>query len=51
MSCVYHKLAEYMISLKSIAEARQGARAGGGETEGPLGGNCTQRFSLEQVQF
>ena len=30
MSCVYHKLAEYMISLKSIAEAGQGARAGGG---------------------
>ena len=30
MSCVYHKLAEYMISLKSIAEARQGARAAGG---------------------
>ena len=30
MSCVYHKLAEYMISLKSTAEAGQRARAGGG---------------------
>ena len=27
------------------------ARAGGGEAEGPLGGNCTQRFNLEQVPF